>query len=338
MAVTDQIKNKVAELFKDLTSMHDIDRDTLKDLVKTEIEGHKTFIKSISFMTKNDMDKFRERLSITIPSSKVKEISSWQEYTKSLQTKASQIEHVKMFDSIIKTRLAMQFILEDLVKKFDKVFDNEIISITDLRKSQIAAVGFVSQSIILSNWSLYVWTLLSSLISGNEIEIPKYRLNYISVHTKDVATIVNGLISNDKVSVADYLLKLRDKGEDAPLAVNGAVNNSFLGTFITASTVATALTYIGSTISIILTIGIGITFIKYLFKLTQDYMEVAAHEKYLKNKEMKEWLEAHVAKLKMDLQSKNPNDPQYQKMQKIIDVYDEKIRDLDEKINEYMGE
>lgn len=337
MSVADTLKTKVETLFKDLTKMHDIDRDVLKDFVKAEIDGHKNFTKALKSMTKVDMDKFQERISVILPSAKVKAVSSWMEYKKSLQTRASQVEHAKMFDSIVRTREAMISILEDISKKFNQIFDSEMISVTNLKKSQIATLGFIAHSIILSNWSLYMWTLLSSLVDGSETEIPKYRLDFISKYTKETVDIVNGIMSNEKASVADGVLKLRSKGADTPLAVNGVSNINI--TIIDPAYISIAATVgyiVLAGISMALIIMIGLKLVSSLFRMGREHLETAAYESYLKNKEMKEWLEAHVAKLRMELQSVNPNDPQYQKMLKIIDVYDEKIRDLDEKINEYM--
>ena len=113
MAGMNSIKEKILEMFKDFTKMNDVDRDTLKDFLKSQVDGHKTFVKILGSLPKEMMQKFKEKLNIAIPSSKVKEISNWQEYLKSLQTKPSTIEHDKFFDSIVRTREAYIKILEE---------------------------------------------------------------------------------------------------------------------------------------------------------------------------------------------------------------------------------
>ncbi len=327
MNVADTLKNKFQDLFKDLTGIDDIERDTLKDLINTEVEGHKSFVKIVSSLTKNDLDKMKQKLNVVIPSSKVKTISCWQEYQKSLQNKGNQLEYNRLFSSIVKAREIYAKIMSDLSSKLSKLFD-EYTPVQNLRKSQHLVLGLLVQSIILSNWSLYMWTLLSSVIDGTEEEIPKYRLNFIEKHNKNVVDCINNVLVNEKINVVDSILKLKEKGQDVVATVDGTVNTKF----IDPTTVSTIVAYIGTFFAVI-TALVGVY---RLFKWNQERMEVAAHEKYLKNKEMKEWLEAHVAKLRMDLQDMNPNDPQYQKMLKIIEAYDEKIKDLDEKINEYL--
>lgn len=325
MGVADTIKNKFTELFKDLTGIDDIERDTLKDLIDTEAEGHKSFVKIVSSLTKNDLDKMKQKLSIAIPSSKVKTVSYWQEYQKSLQNKGNQLEYNRMFDSIIKTRTVYGKIMSDISSKLSKIFD-DYTPIQNIRKSQYLVLSLLVQSIILSNWSLYMWTLLSSVIDGTAEEIPKYRLDFIAKHNKSVIDCVNGTLANEKIDIIDSLMKLKEKGQDTVATNDGVVNKNFA---ITTTTVVLG-------ISQIFLAAAAIYGIYSLIRWNQERMEVAAHEKYLKNKEMKEWLEAHVAKLRMDLQEMNPNDPQYQKTLKIIEAYDEKIRDLDQKINEYL--
>lgn len=346
MAGMNSMKEKILDMFKDFTKMNDIDRDNLKDLLKSESDGHKTFVKILDSLSKNDMQKFKEKLNIVIPSSKVKEVSSWQEYLKSLQTKASTVEHNRLFDSLVRTREAYIKIIDDAISKINKVFPDEMISFSQLRKSQLFYFGLVVQSMILSNWSLYTWTLLSALTDGTENEIPKYRLNYISKYVKNVVDSVNGTLTVNKVSIADTALAIREKGADEIAVVDGTINSKFLDpasiTAIAAgitqgiAIVSKAVAFIAPIVSGAIAAVSFFYILKRFFILDTEKMELALHEKYLKNKEIKEWLEAHVAKLRMDLQEMNPNDPQYQKMVKIIEVYDEKIRDLDEKINEYL--
>lgn len=327
MGAADTLKYKFQELFKNLTGIDDIERDTLKDLIDTEVAGHKEFVKVLSAFTKNDSDKMKQKLSIAIPSSPIKTFSYWQEYQKSLQNKGNQLEYDRLFGSILKARELYGKIMSDISSKLSKIFD-EYTAIQDLRKSQHLVLGMLVQSIILSNWSLYMWTLLSSVIDGTETDIPKYRLDFIAKHNKNVIECVNNVLANEKVSVIDSIIKIKEKGQDAVATVNGTINNKFFD--------PATLSGIVFAMGIFFTSIVALVGAYRFFKWNQARMEMAAHEKYLKNKEMKEWLEAHVTKLRMDLQEMNPNDPQYQKTIKIIEVYDEKIKDLDQKINEYL--
>ena len=52
----------------------------------------------------------------------------------------------------------------------------------------------------------------------------------------------------------------------------------------------------------------------------------------------KEWMESHVALLKLQLQNVDPNSDEYRKQVKIIAAYDEMIAGLDQKIDAYLNE
>ena len=62
------------------------------------------------------------------------------------------------------------------------------------------------------------------------------------------------------------------------------------------------------------------------------------HLKYLKQKKEKEWIEAHVALMKMDLANADPNSDEYRKTVAVIDAYSEQLAELEQKIAEYEGE
>jgi hypothetical protein len=59
------------------------------------------------------------------------------------------------------------------------------------------------------------------------------------------------------------------------------------------------------------------------------------HERHLRDVETVQWMEQHVALLRMDMMDTDPNDPKYQKLVKVIEAYDNKISDYDRKIKSY---
>ena len=57
-----------------------------------------------------------------------------------------------------------------------------------------------------------------------------------------------------------------------------------------------------------------------------------------RDKEIKEWLENHVALLRLDLEDPNKNSAEKAKLIKIIKAYDEKIAEYDERIRKFEEE
>ena len=62
-------------------------------------------------------------------------------------------------------------------------------------------ITLVLQSIILSNWTEYMFTLLSSVLNKTEDEIPKYRIMYLSNHLDDVVELVNKLVPIQSLNI-----------------------------------------------------------------------------------------------------------------------------------------
>ena len=62
------------------------------------------------------------------------------------------------------------------------------------------------------------------------------------------------------------------------------------------------------------------------------------HTQYLKNKDFKEWLENHSALLRLEVTNIDPNSPEYHRLLKIVDAYDQKIVEYDRKIASYEKE
>lgn len=328
MSSMNAIKNVIINITKNLTSFKDIDRNDLLAIIENEITGHKTFVTALSLMTNQDMNKFKEKLSVSLPSSKIKETTIWTEYLKKLQTQASQIEHKKMFDSLIITRKKVQQSLETFKKSFDKIFPSEIIKVSDIKYTQFIILGFISQSIILSNWTEYMFTLLSSVLNKTEDEIPKYRIMYLTNHLNDVVELVNKLIPIQSLNIIKDIEYIKSKGADNPLLTDGIVNNT------KNFNIEIKTEHFLFATSIFL----GIYFTYKLLRLLGEQWGIIMHRFYLKRKELKEWMESHVAKLKLDLQDINQNDPQYQKLLKVIELYDEKIKSYDESINAYLND
>lgn len=328
MSSMNAIKNVIINITKNLTSFKDIDRNDLLAIIENEITGHKTFVTALSLMTNQDMNKFKEKLSVALPSSKIKETTIWTEYLKKLQTQASQIEHKKMFDSLIITRKKVQQSLETFKKSFDKIFPSEIIKVSDIKYTQFIILGFISQSIILSNWTEYMFTLLSSVLNKTEDEIPKYRIMYLSNHLDDVVELVNKLVPIQSLNIIKDIEYIKSKGADNPLLTDGIVNNT------KNFNIEIKTEHFLFATSIFL----GIYFTYKLLRLLGEQWGIIMHKSYLKRKELKEWMESHVAKLKLDLQDINQNDPQYQKLLKVIELYDEKIKSYDESINAYLND
>lgn len=330
----DQFKMSILEFFKDATKLKDIDKTEFKGFLKTLIENHKIISTTLNSIDKKTATSFDERLLSLLPSSNTKSAAAWMKFKKSLQQKAAGMEKQKIFSSLVKANDIHKAILTEISSNLDKIFgESDVIEIINLRKSQFAIFGIVVASMKLTRWSEYMFTYLTGLVDGTDGEIPKYRELALSNDVDTVIDLVNKSVSSDNFSVLKDIARMQAAMDDQPLTVDGMVNKRSFDPIKVAQVVTVTLTivqYIAIAIS-------GFIILRAIFRWLPEHMELMAHEAYLRNKELKEWLDAHVAKLRMDLDDLNPNDPAYQKLVRIIDVYDEKIRDLDSKIDDYLN-
>ena len=151
---------------------------------------------------------------------------------------------------------------------------------------------------------------------------------YLSNHLDDVVELVNKLVPIQSLNIIKDIEYIKSKGADNPLLTDGIVNNT------KNFNIEIKTEHFLFATSIFL----GIYFTYKLLRLLGEQWGIIMHKSYLKRKELKEWMESHVAKLKLDLQDINQNDPQYQKLLKVIELYDEKIKSYDESINAYLND
>jgi hypothetical protein len=77
------------------------------------------------------------------------------------------------------------------------------------------------------------------------------------------------------------------------------------------------------------------SFVHVIFQSLGELWNLIKNHKYTKAKKEKEWMEAHVALLKLQLQGVDPNSDEYRKQVQIIESYNEMIAELDQKIAQY---
>lgn len=330
-SMLDRIKQSTGEFMKLITGLKDIDKDELDKLISLSIENHKIFINAYNKISAKDLKALNERLFNILPSMNDKSSSTWVKYQKSLQNRARVIETEQVFSSVVKAQEVMKNVLSEVKSNLDTLFGKEdMISPATFRKSHIAVFGAIIASIKLSKWSEFMFTYLLALIDGTDADIPKYRELYIYDNVDDVISLVNIYVNNEKYSLVKEIGVIQSKADDQALIVNNISNVRAIDPVTLMAGIATAVKFI--TIAIV-----SFSILRALFRWLPEHHSLMTHEVYLRNKELKEWLETHVAKLRMDLSDMNPNDPKYQKLMKTIEVYDEKIRDLDRKIDEYLN-
>lgn len=333
MSTIQNIKQSLTDVAKTVTGLKDIDKDAISTLLDICIKHHTTFIKSMGKLTPKDKKQFAERLFILLQSDTGRSCAVWNKYTKSLNGTIRSAEQKDMFCSLVNTHTTVKNILSEIKRNLDEIFGEEdMFSPLNIRKSHMAVFGLVIGSTQLTKWSTYAFTYLTALVDGTDKSIPKYREMYLSDNVDNVIKMVNTYYDGKNLSFMNDIAILKSKADDGMLLNNGVVNHRLIEPVTMGVATKMALVVIGA-------LGIAISSFYILRAFLQwlpERMDLLAHENYLLDKENKEWMESRIAKLRMDLDSIDPNDPKYQKIVRAIDVYDEKIRDLDRKIDAYL--
>ena len=311
---------------RDITikSLH---KEDVIDLIKTNISIHNNIVNALEVRSDKDMNNWMNTVvkpALSRSSERSKDI--YFEYVKGLNGKARSCEDHRAFDSIAAANKKFIKILTEINKNIDELFENKKVDIYDTRMSQVAILGIIKHSDIVANFSLYLYSFIVRVADGSTNSIPRYRDVFMAENVAKVAMITNKVVAHKgEYEFLNNVRKLKAKGADLILGANGSfsfpdfVNRGFYTPDI-LDTLLSAL----SCLNIFSAIG----------NLIVDYKI----DRNNRDKEIKEWLENHVALLRLDLEDPNKNSAEKAKLIKIIKAYDEKIAEYDERIRKFEEE
>jgi hypothetical protein len=246
-------------------------------------------------------------------------------YINDLNNRALEYERIKPYGSIIHTNKMLVKCLESVLENIDEVMDVEKVTIYNTSISIGSFVGLLKQSEIYGQYSQYLWSVIVKVCIKAEFQIPTYRLQILNNYYKLFKKITNDVcnMSNNYDFLKDLRI-IKKRGNNFKL-YNPAMPISNI--------ISNLSDYSNMTIDALKLFPSWINIFELIGEAWTDYQ----HYRMLKAKDNKEWLEAHVALLKMELFNKDPNSPEYIKLEKIISSYEKRITNYDEKIHKYLG-
>ena len=330
------VRDKI-EAARAANKLRAMDKKDVRDLIATNISFHESVVSILSAgdvatkakpnATVNQIwNKLREEVTPKLAKSNTVAKDVLKVYQKQLRAKAAQAEAKSFLLSLLQANQFLIEIMQEIDKKFDTVVDTESITLYNVRFSYIATLGIIKQSELVGNFTAYLITYLINVNRGTENNIPKYRLVYLMSHVNEVAEIVSELLGrNGKYSFVDDIVQLRKRFQD--IEFNSATNiRGFDGSLL--SIPGTLLNWIYNLIPLIGSLFTG---------LIDDFDEWKLN-KYEEKKEMKEWMQQHVAMLRMDLDGVDKTSPEYIRLTKVIEAYDAKITEYDKEILKFEEE
>ena len=233
------------------------------------------------------------------------------------------------FDSVSFVTLNYIKILEALDRMISTAFKDKAITVYNTKLSHIAIFGLINEAELFINYATYLFDGVNyELCQHNGVrELPppkKYRQAKLQKNFAEFVEICKNRLATTSTAIAAEIEKIRQNLDVNLIGDDNAINTGFIN-----------IGKISPMIRNILGVGARKFFI---FRWLGEQWQLLKYSRYQKAKKEKEWMEAHVALLKLDLQGVDPNSEEYRKLVKVIESYNEMIAELDQKIDAYMNE
>lgn len=323
-----EIFTKVASTLKE-KFMNDVKLKTLSksdvlDIIRINTNMHKSICSCIKVGTDQERNSWynaKVKPALAKSTSSCKDI--YYDYASGLTGKAKSMEDSVFLESIYKINDEYIDLLKEINKNIDKFFEREKVDIYDTRMTQMAILGFLKDDQTVADFSLFLYSFIIKTATGAAKEIPRYRDEFLKANVTKVAMLANNVIAHKGAyEFLDNADRIRSRGADLILGANKdfSFGNFAIRQFYTSD-------FLDSLLSALSCLNI--------FRIAGDAIADYKIERNNRNKEIKEWLENHVALLRMDLMNADKSSKEYAKLEKVIEAYDEKITEYDEKIKEF---
>jgi len=295
-----------------------VDRAALKEYISTLVSETRSVVEALSEITTPTMGAAIKRLIDQSKSTQA--VKTYQSFLSELKKQpnknAFKAEDTVPFSSLVESGKRWLVILTELESNVDDLFKHNTINLFNGRLSHVVVIGLIAEARMLVKFSKY---LLSAVVSAvtNQRDIAKYRYVWMDEYMTPVGEMVSkSLGRTDNYNFKAIIKDLQTKAVDVALIDDfnktqlDMVNNSKV------STSAKSLIKAG-----IKKLG--------LFRWIGEIFVNRKQEKIEKKRREVEWMKAHVELLKMKLDEMDEDDPEYQRLVKIIQRYEEMITKAD---------
>jgi hypothetical protein len=313
-------------MIKKSGKMRSYSKADLIEIIKLNLYTHTTIENINSTFNRKELDLVFDKYKSNITNVNIPTKDIYTYILKNLVRDANIAETTSMFSVIFAVNKVYIGVLNEIEKNLDKIMENDTIDMFNSRVSHVAVFGILQESEIFGIFTTYLYRQISIIASNakHASKIQKYRSDYMLKTVNDYVTILNTIFS--KTGKYNFMHEL-DKIKRTNL------NTKIYSDNMPFTDITNESDFTNSNI-FHLNFGIrGFSVFNWLGTWYIDWK----HKKYEKNKDLKEWMEAHNALLKLELSNVSEDSPEYQRQLKIIDYWDDKISKLDRDINEYLN-
>lgn len=298
--------------------MRKISKEDFKENLKL-VEGQLTnFINTLNNITGSDKEQFSQRINtFAVPGNHF--CNTCVEINKLLRSQKVG------FDPFVMLAQNLTTVLQMIERNVNVLFNEKFTTIYNAKVSQLAVFRIVEQAQIFSNYAVYLFDgVLYEIIVNegvHELNQPKpYRYEFINKYKLGVAELLKvGSLPSSANQLITEIDTLRKSSDTTLLDDQDRVNDMI-------KTVKNKFGLIEG----------GATILASIFRYFGEWGVLMRNLKYQKMVQEKEWLQNHTDLLKLQLNGIDPNSDEYRKAVKIINTYNDMIRDLDLKISSYM--
>ena len=324
MTILNRLSQSLTSIFgSNTTRTKTLSKEDLEKILTDNIDQHNDIITALSTGTDRELiDWMNNKVQPTLRDSNSKCKEVYDIFKKKLNSRALQMEMKRPLGSLLATNEIYVKLLSDMLKNIDKIVEEEEVDIYNARLSQIATLGIIKQSDDLAEFSAYLYSFLTRIVTQDTSNIPRNRDVILLEKAEPMANMCSDVILRGKLNFLTEIENLKKNQSDTVIGATG--NFNFVAYTDARRLTPSFLDYLASALSCLNFFSAGLD-------LWDDFIL----SRYERKKELREWLANHNALLKMDLANTDPNDPRYVKLQNIIHVYDDKIAEYDREIAEF---
>lgn len=308
----------LADSIKKAVQAKPIKKDSVVERVEVTIKSLRVAINCTNAFTPSDRKTLGLKVQ-ALPSNAVAN-SVYTAYKKQLVGPALASENKLFMDSMIYSANQLADILELINKDINQLIAENAITIYNTKLSHLVIFSILGQAQMFADFMMYFIDAIGHDIGQESIPIAKYRVAFMSNNVSAAASVATQLAGKrGSYMFLATITEMKKTNSDILIVdENDQPTSQFVQNIPEFAKSAIAS-------------GKGRAVFHWL---GQKWM-LFKHSYYMRREKDKEWMEARVALLKLQMDGMDPNSEEYQKLKAIVDSYNEQIAKADAAIAAY---